>query len=459
MKGPLQRLILIATLVVAVIAVGATALAAVSLIPTADAAEAKAALATQIDRLAAASPAARDALVEGLSGVSDASQPLVAAIPATGVVIGSAAAVVPARVIADVREGRSVSTEIRRDGVSYLVEGRPTGAGAGVVAAQDVRTARSLSTRVLWSLGAALAIGFAAAVLVALIAARRLSRPLMRVATAARALAAGDREVRLPPSGVAEVADVETALDALASALARSEERQREFLLSISHEMRTPLTAIRGYAEALADGLVSPDRSHEVGEVLRAETVRLTAFTSDLLALARLEADDFPVRASSVDVAEIAADAARAWRATAEAAQVKLELDLVPTRAHADSHRLRQIIDGLLENALRVSPAHTTITLHTRQLAPNEVLVEVADEGPGLTADDTAHAFDRGLLRERYRDVRAVGSGLGLSIAARLVQRMGGEIVARPREPSGTSFRVTLPAPVASPDPSAAPTA
>ncbi len=450
MRSPLRRLILIATLVVAIIAVGGTAIAALSLIPTADAADAEAALAAQIDRLAAASPAARDALVEGLSGVSDAGA-LVAEIPATGAVIGSAAAVVPARVIADVRAGLSVSTEVRRDGVSYLVEGRPTGSGAGVVAAQDVRSARSLGTRVLWPLVAALAIGFAAAALVAVVAARRLSRPLTRVATAARALAAGDREVRLVASGVAEVAEVETALETLAAALSRSERRQREFLLSISHEMRTPLTAIRGYAEALADGLVSPDRSHEIGDVLRTETARLTAFTSDLLALARLEADDFPIHPSSIDIAEIAADAARAWRATADAAQVTVELDVAPTRAYADGHRLRQIIDGLLENALRVSPPQTTITLRTRQHGPSEVLVEVADGGPGLTEDDAAHAFDRGLLRERYRDVRAVGSGLGLSIAARLVQRMGGQIVACPREPNGTSFAVTLPVPVAGP--------
>ena len=137
-----------------------------------------------------------------------------------------------------------------------------------------------------------------------------------------------------------------------------SEGRQREFLLSISHELRTPLTAIRGYAEALADGLVEADQVRQVGRTLQAESERLTVFTNDLLALARLEADDFTLSCRDVDVTAVLQGAARAWGAAATSAGVLVEVaESAPVRIRSDAARLRQLVDGLLENALRVSVA------------------------------------------------------------------------------------------------------
>ena len=245
-------------------------------------------------------------------------------------------------------------------------------------------------------------------------------------------------------SGIPEVTDVEAALGSLDQALVHSEGRQREFLLSISHELRTPLTAIRGYAEALGDGLVPPGQVAQVGKTLEAESDRLTAFTNDLLALARLEADDFSLHSSSVGVDSVLAAAETAWRAMAHAGGVVVEVAASdPVTVQTDAGRLRQVIDGLIENALRVSPSGSRVVLSARRDGAR-VVIEVADGGPGLTAEDAAQAFERGVLRERYRDARPVGTGLGLSIAARLVERMGGTISAH-STPAGAVFRIALP--------------
>jgi len=439
----LRTRILAATVIVALIAVLVTALAALQLVRSIDTGSARADLSAQVDRLAAAKPAARDAIISGLAQLDDPGT-LVAAVSPAGVVTGSAP--VPRRVIVQLRAGRDVSTTVRTGGTSYLLEARPTAQGGGVVALQDVGTVRTLTPTVLGRILIALAIGFVVAAVAAFFVARALAKPLVNLAGAARRMAAGQRNVPLTPSGIPEVGDVEAALGSLDSALVHSEGRQREFLLSISHELRTPLTAIRGYAEALADGVVPADQLTQVGRTLEAEAERLTSFTTDLLALARLEADDFSLAPTSVDVQGVLTEVATAWHGTATSGGVVVEVAASgPVVATTDAARLRQVLDGLIENALRVSPAGSRVWLSAAR-EDSSVVVAVADGGPGLTAEDAAHAFERGVLRERYRDARPVGTGLGLSIAARLVERMGGSISAHSAPTGGAVFRITIPA-------------
>jgi two-component system sensor histidine kinase BaeS len=438
----LRTRILAATVIVALIAVLVTALASLQLVRSIDTSSARADLSAQADRLAAAKPATRDAIIVGLAQLAD-SGTLVASVSATGAVTGSGP--VPRRIVAQLRAGRDVSTTVRSGGNSYLLEGRPTAQGGGVVVLQDAGTVRALTPTVLGRILIALAIGFVVALIAAFFVARVLAKPLTNLAGAARRMAAGQRNVALAPSGIPEVTDVEAALGALDQALVHSEGRQREFLLSISHELRTPLTAIRGYAEALGDGLVPPEQIAQVGKTLEAESERLTAFTNDLLALARLEADDFSLHPAPVDLSSVLVAAAEAWRAAASVAGVAVEVPASESvTVVTDAARLRQVVDGLIENALRVSPAGSRVVLSARR-AGSAVVVEVADGGPGLTAEDAQHAFERGVLRERYRDARPVGSGLGLSIASRLVERMGGTISAHPADGAGAVFRITLP--------------
>ncbi|MEW2377328.1 HAMP domain-containing sensor histidine kinase [Micromonospora sp. NPDC047812] len=354
----------------------------------------------------------------------------------------------PPRVVRRVAEGRNVSTRRPLDGRRTLIEGRALPGGNGVVLIRSQPTAPW--RQVVPSLWLPLLAGLAAGVVAGLLLARRLARPIRRAADAAARLRAGDRAVRVPVEPPDEVADLAYALNGLAAALATSEGRQREFLLSVSHELRTPLTAIRGYAEALADGVIEPADAPGAGRTVLAEAQHLDRLVSDLLALARLEAADFPLEPVPVDLARLAADAGRTWadRCAKVGVPFRAEVPDAPVPAYTDPGRIRQVVDGLLENALRVVPPGAPIVLAVRAAGADPLaggVVEVRDGGPGFTDDDLAVAFERGALHQRYRGVRKVGSGLGLALAAGLVRRLGGEIAAGHAPEGGAAFTVRLP--------------
>ncbi|MEV4480255.1 sensor histidine kinase [Micromonospora coxensis] len=354
----------------------------------------------------------------------------------------------PRQVVNRIAAGRDVSGRRLVNGERALVEGRALPGGSGVVLTRA--TTEGPWRQVLRSLWLPLLAGLAAGVVAALLLARRLARPIRHAATAAARLRAGDRAVRVPVEPPDEVADLAYALNGLAAALATSEGRQREFLLSVSHELRTPLTAIRGYAEALADGVVGPDEAPGTGRTMLAEAEHLDRLVSDLLALARLEAADFPLEPVPVDLVRLAVDAERTWsdRCAAVGVPFRVEVPDAPVPAYTDPGRIRQVVDGLLENALRVVPPGAPVVLAVRPAGPTPAaggIVEVRDGGPGFTDDDLAVAFERGALHQRYRGVRKVGSGLGLALAAGLVRRLGGRIVAGHAAEGGAAFTVRLP--------------
>ena len=181
-----------------------------------------------------------------------------------------------------------------------------------------------------------------------------------------------------------------------------------------------------------------------VGQVLMAETERLDHFVADLLELARLEADDFSIKPVPVNLGDILRASRDAWLGRAAGLGVTLTVETQEVALRSDPRRLRQIVDGLVENALRVSPEGSDIRL-AGWSDVSGVSIEVRDGGPGLRPEDAEVAFERGVLRERYRDSRPVGTGLGLSIASRLTSRLGGRIRAGTAVAGGAVFTVTLP--------------
>jgi signal transduction histidine kinase len=354
------------------------------------------------------------------------------------------AAVRPGDVTA-VLGGSSVSARRTVLDRSVYVEERPTVTG-GIALVQPRSDALAGSNQAIRRTLIALLIAAAIAVLLGLAVSWRLARPLRRTAEAAHELASGRRDVAVAPQGPAEVAEVGTALNTLAAALAQSEDRQREFLLSVSHDLRTPLTAITGYAESLAGGVVAPEHAAEVGGVMLGEAHRLARLVNDLLDLARLDAQDVRIEFGPADLRDVAAAAAQVWaaRCAAEGVRFGLESPPGPLVAVTDAARVRQVLDGLLDNALRVTPGGRPIVLAVRA-EPRGVIVEVRDGGPGLSEADLAVAFERSVLYERYRGVRQVGTGLGLAIVGRLVARLGGTVEAGHAPEGGARFTVVLP--------------
>ena len=360
-------------------------------------------------------------------------------------VSGTAAELLSARLVREGARGIRVSTTVRGPAGLTLVEMRAKRGGGSLVLALPRDSVDAQAQGSLLRIGLALLIGLAVAILAGAVLSRWLARPLIGVARTAARIARGERGVPVETSGPAEVVAVADALASLDGALASSEARQREFLLSISHELRTPLTALRGYAEAISDGMVGPADLPGVGEVLIAETTRLDHFVADLLELARLEADDFTITPVELNLADLLRASRDAWLGRAAGLDVQLVVETQEVSLRSDPRRLRQIVDGLVENALRVSPAGSSIRIAGWSDATG-IAIEVRDGGPGLTPEDAAQAFERGVLRERYRDSRPVGTGLGLSIAARLVGRLGGSIRAGTAVSGGAVFTVTLPA-------------
>lgn len=342
-------------------------------------------------------------------------------------------------------DGRTLSARDDVGGTPVLIEGRPTDAG-GIVLVQRRSDATADSDRLVRRVLLALLIAAAVAVAVSIAVARRLARPLRRTADAAHALAAGRRDVHVPVEGPDEVAEVASALNSLSGSLTRSEGRQRDFLLSVSHDLRTPLTGISGYAESLASGVVPPEETARVGGVVLAEAKRLERLVGDLLDLARLGADHPSVTPERTDLVALGRGVESVW--SRRCAAVGVPFTYVPAVAEAwtvtDPARVRQLVDGLLENALRVTPSGRPIVVEVRREAGGDV-VEVRDGGPGLTDDDLPVAFEPSVLHERYRGLRPVGTGLGLAIVGRLAQVLGGTVEAGHAPEGGARFTLRLP--------------
>jgi len=356
----------------------------------------------------------------------------------------------PDNVVKTIGAGRAVAAHRAVvDGKVRLLAGRTVGAvggpgeGNGVVLTETPPT--GTLARFFGQLWIALLAGLGAGLLAGPLLARRIARPIRVVANAATRLSAGERGITLKAEGPTEVAELAHAVNGLTAALTVSEGRERDFLLSVSHELRTPLTTIRGYAEALADGVVGPDGAQRAGQTVLEEAERLDRLIADLLVLARLEAADLPIEMVDVDLTQLVATTAEAWGGRVATAGLVLRTELpsfaVPVRT--DPGRIRQIIDGLLENALRVVPPQAPLVLALYQT--NVAVLEVRDGGPGFTDEDLAVAFERGALSRRYQGVRKVGSGLGLALAARLSRRLGAHIEAGHAPEGGARFTVTFP--------------
>ena len=288
-------------------------------------------------------------------------------------------------------------------------------------------------------LGLAGLVGAALAGLVALALARAVSRPVARVSEASRALAAGEHPEPLPVDGPREVATLATSFNHLSAELEQAQDAERAFLLSVSHELKTPLTAIRGHAEALEDGVLEPDAA---GLVIEREARRLERLVGDLLDLARLRRRSFTARAEPVDLGELAVLAVQRHETAARSYGVGLETLAEPdARAVGDPDRILQALSNLVENALRSTPAGGTV-----RILAGPGRLDVVDDGPGLAEADLARAFERFYLYDRAQDGRRVGTGLGLAIVRELAVAMGGEALVRSTPGVGSTFSLVLPA-------------
>jgi two-component system sensor histidine kinase BaeS len=289
-------------------------------------------------------------------------------------------------------------------------------------------------------------IALVAAAIFAAVIAQRISRRVVAASHTATRIAGGDLDARveLRPNDYPELAGLGTSLNTMATALARARHLEREFLMSISHDLRTPLTSIRGYSEAIADG-AAPDPAR-AAEVVVTEAQRLERLIGDLLDLARLDARQFSLHLVDLDATRCVADTAEALRYEFEASQVVLDVVEPPQSllVAADPDRLAQIVANLVENALKF--ARHTVRVATAAEGAHFVVVSVEDDGPGIAPEDLPHVFER-LFTSSTRPRRAAGTGLGLAIVAELTEAMHGEVLVNSplTGTGGTRISVRLP--------------
>lgn len=366
----------------------------------------------------------------------------------TAVVVSENSAPLAPMVMMDRQARHSVISDIRTmpDGTIVFYEYRqlPGGTSLFLIQPTDVaeNATRTLVGRIVFGALAAIVV---AMVLVSMYT-RRATRPIKSAVRAAEQMAVGARDVRLEEGGVAEFADLARSMNELSDALAHSEDRQRQFLLSVSHELRTPLTAIAGYTEALSDGVVDPEDVQDIAVIMRSESERLQRLVSDLLDLSRAGALELRMTPANVDMTALVSEAGQVWedRCEREGVQFVLSVPGSPLPITTDPLRVRQIIDNLCENALRVTPAGKPLVLELRD-APGGIDLEVRDGGPGLTDEDMTVAFEPSALHDRYIGIRPVGTGVGLALVGRLAARLGGSAAAGVATEGGARFTVHLP--------------
>jgi two-component system, OmpR family, sensor kinase len=283
--------------------------------------------------------------------------------------------------------------------------------------------------------------------------------PLRRIEATAAAIAAGDLSKRIDhPSSRTEVGRLASALNSMLSRIesayqAReegetraltSEDRMRQFVADASHELRTPLTSLRGLAEfALQQGTqASPAELLRLMGLVQQEATRMGRLVEDLLMLAQFDLDR-PLGQRPVDLASIAASAVTAARLVQPDRPITLRAS-DPVIAWADDERLRQVIDNLIGNALQHTPPGSPVTV-TVTSSPGTGHITVADRGPGMTAEQASHVFERFYRTDHARTRSGGGTGLGLSIASALAAAHGGDITVDTAPGHGAAFRVRLP--------------
>jgi two-component system sensor histidine kinase BaeS len=281
-----------------------------------------------------------------------------------------------------------------------------------------------------------------------------MRRPLEELVAAAGRLASGDRSARVEVGGLAETATLGAAFNEMASELEQEESRREEldrlkdeFVLTASHELRSPLTSVQGFAELLMldrDSL-TPQQAETV-EIILDNCRHLVRLLNDLLDLARSDVGRLAIQRQPTEVAPLIEDVVRTMRAQTEAGHQSLREDLPPALPLIDVEpdRIRQILVNLLTNAHEYSPEGASITVAARPVGA-EVEISVSDNGQGIPEDQLSRIFDRFTRGDAGLTQRVGGTGLGLAISKSLAELHGGSIAAESTVGVGSTFRVRLP--------------
>ena len=307
-------------------------------------------------------------------------------------------------------------------------------------AAQTVRAAyRGL----IWKTALAAAAMFLLAAAVVFFIARQMSRPLTAMAQAAGSLARGDFKARAPEEGGREIQELSQAFNKMAAQLSTLEQSRRDFVANVSHELRSPITSIQGFAQGMLDGTIPPEQHQQYLQVITDETHRLSKLIASLLNLSRMENEEISLAYTDFDVNELARRVliSRMTQIDEKGLEIDAQFETDACFVRADADQIQQVIINLLDNAIKFTPEKGTITLSTQE-KKDHVSLRVKDSGVGILPQDAPHIFDRFYKADKAHTV-GKGTGLGLAICYRIMERHGQTIRLVSGE-GGAEFEITL---------------
>jgi len=298
----------------------------------------------------------------------------------------------------------------------------------------------------LVSLAVATTAATLAAVAVGVFVTRRAVRPIRELSRAASAVAEGNYAVRVPETGFgSELATLNTAFNQMAQDIAATERTRAEMLRDLAHELRTPLTSVRGYHEAIADGVLPADR--DTFSRVDAELSRIERLVEDLGTVSRAEERRLDLRLRPVHVADLVTSAADSAALSYQHTGVTVRADPATddSQVRVDPDRLHEALANLIANAVQHTPTGGTVTLRSRTTTSG-VQIDVADSGEGIAAEHLSRVFERFYRVDAGRSRDTGGSGIGLTITRALLKAQGGHIrVESPGLGQGTTFVISLP--------------
>jgi two-component system OmpR family sensor kinase len=294
-------------------------------------------------------------------------------------------------------------------------------------------------------------IALALSVLLAFLISRSVAKPLQQMAGAAEAIAGGDYHQQLVPAGPEEVQRVAESFNSMSAQVAAGRQAQRDFVANVSHDLKTPLTSIRGWSQALLDGTASDQEAQQrAATVVYNEAERMTRMVEQLLDLAKIESGQLTLQREPLDLAQLLTTVHHNLqvRAAEKGIHFTLETEVVPL-VSGDRDRLMQVVSNLVDNALSHTPANGRVHLRLHSHAADKAVeIQVQDTGRGMTPEELSRIFERFYQVEKSRAQTAErkGSGLGLAIVQELVALHHGRVLARSIPGKGSLFTVRLPA-------------
>ncbi|MCC6605083.1 MAG: HAMP domain-containing protein [Anaerolineae bacterium] len=336
---------------------------------------------------------------------------------------------------------QGVPIEVDGQTVGLVVFSETRMRGGGMMQ-QPPRT--DFSTRVNRAIFLAALGATAVSLLIGVVLARSLTKPLQEITQATQAVAQGDLAQQVPVRSDDELGQLATSFNQMSADLAKSRDLRRQMTADIAHDLRTPLSLILGHAEALSDGVLPP--TPETFDVIHDEARRLNRLVEDLRLLSLAEAGELPLAQRLVPPQSLLERAVVAHAPAAQQKRIALGFDAPSNLPDVlvDPDRMAQVLDNLVGNALRYTPENGRIQLKARQVG-TAVQLQVEDSGPGMDAAELAHVFDRFYRGDKSRQRHEGGSGLGLAIARSIVGGHNGRIWAESAPGQGATFIIELP--------------